>query len=77
MNPGRQTFLNKNRTWLESNDIQFQVTRLLPETGPCPSAGSPRNDLASSKMKKRRVEDLVQSHSVGELLTHRNLRLLV
>lgn len=71
----KKRFLTKYKTWLENEDITFHVRTTLfqpstsyQETAP---AGRPRKKFeeTSFKTKKRRVEDLVQSRSVGELMT--------
>ncbi|KAF9413073.1 hypothetical protein HW555_008593 [Spodoptera exigua] len=59
----------------ERQEIEFCVRSTLPQpstsTAELSRPGRPRKDFedASFKTKKRRVEDLVQSRSVGELMT--------
>ncbi|KAH9632262.1 hypothetical protein HF086_002897 [Spodoptera exigua] len=71
----KERFLNKNKLWLEGQEIEFCVRSTLPQpstsTAELSRPGRPRKDFedASFKTKKRRVEDLVQSRSVGELMT--------
>lgn len=71
----KERFLNKNKLWLEGEKIEF----CLRSTQPQPSTssadlsrpGRPKKvfEDSSFKTKKRRVADLVQSRSVGELMT--------
>lgn len=71
----KERFLNKNKLWLEGENIEL----CLRSTQPQPSTssadlsrpGRPKKvfeDL-SFKTKKRRVADLVESRSVGEIMT--------
>lgn len=71
----KERFLAKNKRWLEAEDIKFHVRTTVPRPSTsfqvATPAGRPRKDFeeASFKTKKRRVEDLVRSRSVGELMT--------
>ena len=71
----KERFLNKNKLWLEGDKIEI----CLRSTQPQPSTscadfsrpGRPKKLFEDSpfKTKKLRVADLVQSRSVGELMT--------
>ncbi|XP_067619422.1 uncharacterized protein [Eurosta solidaginis] len=70
-------FLNKNSEWLSGTDFTFTITvdSKLPSDQPTTSSGNPgpgrrMKDFVScsEKTKRRRVDDLLQSRSPGELL---------
>jgi hypothetical protein len=71
----RVQFLTKCKSWLDGENIELRVSTAQPRASTLSEnvnpVGRPKVDFESSsfKTKKRRVEDLVQSRSVGELLT--------
>lgn len=86
-------FLNKNKSWLEGADIEFNISMHQPcassSSGGSRPQGRPKKNFQDSsfKTKKRRVEDLVRSRSASELTTaaevanrlsgHRNVATLI
>lgn len=70
-----ERFLNSNESWINAEDIEFSIRTIQPRPSTSfqdvSPAGRPRKDFEDSsfKTKKRRVEDLVHSRSVGELVT--------
>ncbi|XP_048005624.1 uncharacterized protein LOC125241277 [Leguminivora glycinivorella] len=70
-----EQFVGKFKSWLDGQNIEITVHTTRPQaSASCDNinlVGRPKLDFESSsfKTKKRRVEDLVQSRSVGELLT--------
>lgn len=71
----KERFLPIKKTWMESEDIEFHVQCHQPQpstsTSDLVSIGRPRKDFQdlSFKTKKHRVDDLVQTRSVEELMT--------